>query len=802
MRLPEVILFSLLLCGSISSSAFAEIQNSTGSPDRKFFQQHCVDCHEGADAEGGLDFSKLSFDLSVPGSEQRWVSIYDRIQTGEMPPPDSGKLPGEATQPLLESLSHWIVRHQQQRQATEGRIQGRKLTQRELERTLQDLLGIDIPLLQYFPEESKAAEFSTMPSGQSISHFDVERHLAVVDIALDEAFRRALEPQSPYRRHFAVKDIIRKNPKARNREPELREGKAVIWSSGLIYYGRTPVTIAPQDGWYRFQVKIAGLRLPSTGGVWTTVYTGLCVSSAPILNWVTAFEVTEEPKVVEFEAWIPKGHMLEIRPGDITLKKAGFAGGQVGAGEGEPQNVPGIAMDWIKMERIHRGPDDKEIRRRLFNDLPIGSGRNSEHGNPTEKTGPVSDTITEDQMDQLMVSFASRAFRRPVVKEDIHSYCEQVRAALSKQQDPVSALRLGYRALLCSPRFLYLTEPSGELDSFSLASRLSYMLTGSLPDKDLFNLAVEDKLRNPAIIHQQVERLLSGAGGRRFVEDFAEEWLDLNEIEFTEPDRSLVPDFDKIVQHAMLDETRTFLDTMLQENASVRRLIDADETFLNSRLARYYGIPGIKGDELRRVTLLPEMHRAGLMTQGAILKVTANGSETSPVVRGVWVAERILGEPIPPPPENIPAVEPDIRGSKTIRELLEKHRADPSCARCHVKIDPPGFALENYDPGGKWRERYPGPSKRQQGPVIDASSVLTDGRTFQNLSEFQALVATRPEALARNLAEKLIAFGTGAPVSFVDREEVERIVTQVAKEDYGFRSIVHAVTTSPLFLQK
>jgi hypothetical protein len=366
------------------------------------------------------------------------------------------------------------------------------------------------------------------------------------------------------------------------------------------------------------------------------------------------------------------------------------------------------------------------------------------------------------------------------------------------------ALRVGYRAILCSPRFMYLTESPGKLDDHAVAARLSYMLTGSTPDERLNRLAEEGRLTQPAVLHQEVERLLARDGGRRFVEDLAAEWFDLDQIDFTEPDRQLFPDFDTIVQHGMLDETHAYLEAMLADDLSVARLIDSDFTFLNSRLARFYGIKGVEGDSVRRCGLLPAHHRGGVLTQGAIMKVTANGTNTSPVVRGAWVSERLLGQPVLPPPSGVPAIEPDIRGAKTIRDLLAKHRSQESCAKCHVKIDPPGFALENYDPAGRWRDRYTQlvAGRPMEGPLIDASYTMHDGGTFGNVNEFRSLVAVKPRELARNVAEKLISFGTGAPISFADRQEVEAIVGQAAAADFGFRSLVHAVVASELFLSK
>jgi hypothetical protein len=289
-----------------------------------------------------------------------------------------------------------------------------------------------------------------------------------------------------------------------------------------------------------------------------------------------------------------------------------------------------------------------------------------------------------------------------------------------------------------------------------------------------------------------------------FVADFCDEWLDLQMIGFTEPDPKLYPGFDAIVQNAMLSETWTTVETMIHENRSVAELFDADHTYLNSRLARFYGIDGVEGDEIRKVNVDQDSHRGGLITQGSVMKVTANGSNTSPVIRGVWVAERMLGTPIPPPPANVPAIEPDIRGSKSIRELLAKHRSQDSCATCHVKIDPPGFALENFDPSGRWRDRYLrlADGRRERGAEIDAGYTMPDGREFKSLDEFQKLVAAEPRVLAVNLAEELLTYGTGAPISFADRTVVEQIADQAAESGYGFRSILYGVIESPTFQSK
>ncbi|MEQ9407150.1 MAG: DUF1592 domain-containing protein [Fuerstiella sp.] len=762
-----------------------------------FLASHCLDCHQGNEPEAGLDLQQLSTDLNTPATFDRWVTVFDRIRAGEMPPRDAEQPPESETSAFLDTTGTWLKQHQQQEYQQLGRVRARRLTNLQLERTLQDLLGVDIPLASLMPDEPKTDGFTTVAAGQSISHFQLQTHLAVVDTALDEAFRRALSKPDEWTRSYEAREVARKNPKRRTREPEMLDGRAVVWSSKLTFYGRLPVTTAREDGWYRLKVRASALNVPDDHGVWCTVRTGMCVSSAPLLAWAGAFEAGPEPREWTFEAWLPRGHMFEVRPGDDTLKMGRFAGGQVGAGEGTPQNLCGVAIEGIELERFHRGPDDQQIRQWLFGDLRL---KPAERGQDAEL---VSESPRRDAT-ELLSRFAGRAFRRPVASEELQPYAHMVHQELDQGVPLLQALQGGYRAILCSPRFLHFYEEPGELDDYALASRLSYLMWNTMPDQELLSRADRQQLRDDGELKRQVERMLSDPRGAHLVKDFAHQWLDLSEIDFTEPDRKLYPGFDVIVEESMLQETHAFLQEMIDRDLSVRHLIDADFTWLNSRLARYYGIDRVTGDQLQKVELRPEDNYGGLVTQGAIMKITANGTNTSPVIRGVWLSERLLGVDIPPPPENVPAIEPDIRGARTIREMLAKHKSAAECASCHVKIDPPGFALENFDPSGRWRDRYLTVVKgrRSRGPEVDPSFDMPDGQHFQSLQEFQKLVLEDDQALAANVVRHLIAYGTGASCGFADRDAVDQIVRQSEESGYGLRSLLTGVVTSQLFRTK
>jgi hypothetical protein len=762
-----------------------------------FLQAQCFDCHSGDDAEADLDLQQLSQDLSPQANFEKWVRVFDRVNAGEMPPRDSAPaLPENPTRFLVET-ERWLKRHHHKQSELVGRVRARRLTNLQLERTLQDLLGIDIPLATLMPDEPRTNGFTTVAAGQSMSHFQLQTHLTVVDAALDEAFRRSVSEPDEMNTSFTAQDIVRRDPNRRCREPEMLDGSAVVWATRTTFYGRLPATKARYDGWYRIKIKASALNMRSERGVWCTVRTGPCVSSAPLLGWSGAFEATGTPQEWTLEAWMPRGHMFEIRPGDSTLKMGRFQGGQIGTGEGTAQNLAGLAIHSLTLERFHKGTGNESIRHRLFGDLKTKWDRQ------TRSRILISETPAAD-IAGLLDRFARRAFRRPVSDEVMAPYRDLVRQELENRVPLRDALRGGYRAILCSPRFLHFHETAGQLDNHALASRLSYFLWNSMPDAKLIELATAGQLHKPEVLRQQLNRMLKDDRGRNFVKDFAAEWLDLSEIDFTEPDRKLYSGFDVIVQQSMLEETHEFLRKMIRDNSSITNLIDSDHTFLNSRLARYYDIDRVNGDRLRQVRLRAEDNRGGLLTHGSIMKVTANGTTTSPVIRGVWVSERLLGVEIPPPPEGVPAIEPDIRGAMTIREMLAKHKADALCASCHVKIDPPGFALENFDPSGRWRDRYISVVKgrRGKGLQVNPEFDLPDGRHFSSLKEFQNLIVSDDDAIAANVARQLLTYATGAPCGFADREVVDGIVKRTEWNQHGLRSLIQAVVASSVFRTK
>ena len=757
----------------------------------EFLDNHCYGCHDDIDKKGGLDLTSLAFDPGDSKSMILWSMVLDRVANQEMPPrknlwPEAGE-----SQEFVRRFEEILHEESTKQQATLGRVRSRRLNRIEFEKTLHDLLGVDLPIRSILPEEPSQDGFSNIAEAQQISHHLLQKYLEAIDVSLNEAFSRAEQPVPPFSRVFYPKEVTwNQKTKKNGRGPHLYEGHALSFLTSGNYQGRMAPTEVDESGWYRITVRAKAHNPPPGRGVWTQIRTGVAAASAPLLYWAGYFEVQKEVQNFTVDAWIQEGHKLEMRPGDHTL-------GVIPARRLNDRSVfqtetPATAMEFVRLERINKGMNQVALNRRLFANLHLEEGR-------------VASSDPKADLTRLMIRFAGLAFRRSVVEADIESYIQFAQSRLDSGGSLLDSLKSGYRALLSSPRFLYFTERPGRLDDYSLASRLSYFLWKTMPDNELLALAKAGELSDPSVLREQVDRFLRSGRSESFVEDFSNNWLNLKEIDFTTPDSKLYPEFDLILKHSMIGETHAFLRELIRNDLSVTNIIDSDFTMLNERLAQHYGIEGFTGEGFQKMTLKPGDRRGGIITHGSVLKVSANGTTTSPVIRGVWLLERILGEHISPPPDDVPAVEPDIRGATSIRDQLEKHRSTKSCMACHKKIDPPGFALENYDVTGAWRERYrvlPEKGRWKHGPAVDPSYHMADGREFDDIDEFKTLVSERPDKIAKNLVEKMLTYATGASIEFGDRREIVRMVADLEDQDYGFRSLIHACVQSTIFRTK
>jgi hypothetical protein len=544
-------------------------------------------------------------------------------------------------------------------------------------------------------------------------------------------------------------------------------------------------------------------------------------------------DVTPEPAVHELDTWLLAGEM--IRPDAGRLFRSRPGAGRWRNPLAEKDGQPAVVFRWIETEGPMYDQWPPPGHKLLFGDLPMvnhpqpkpkledpGVATKSKLRRYRFEKAPGVEVISKQPLadaERLLGKFIQQAYRFPASDTEVKRFLPVVKSALKQGNSFTEAMIAAYTAVLCSPEFLYLNEKPGRLDDRELASRLAFFLWNSPPDEELRRCADALELRNPDVLRAQTERMLGSPKSRRFVEAFLDYWLDLRKILATAPDGNLYSDYylDDLLTESALAETRSFFTELLRDDLPTRNIVASDFAMLNARLAAHYGLPGVQGVALRRTSLPKDSVRGGLMTQAAVLKVTANGTTTSPVLRGAWVMERILGQKPPPPPPSVPAIEPDIRGAVTIRQQLEKHRSVESCNVCHAKIDPAGFALENFDVMGGWRERYRSESEGELAEGIaksgqkfafhyalpvDASGKLPDGREFRDIKELKELLLADERQLARNLARQLAVYATGAPIHFADREQIEGMLDRASSSHYGVRSLIHQLVQSELFLNK
>lgn len=504
--------------------------------------------------------------------------------------------------------------------------------------------------------------------------------------------------------------------------------------------------------------------------------------------------------------------------------------------------APGVAIEWVEIEGPINDQWPPASHQALFGDLPVKEWTASSgvpkpaqqiwpNGNPSgfpkdiygERGAkrPIVFVESKDfhkDAERLLRAFIPRAFRRAATAAEIALYKAQAIKRLEGGAGFQDAMISAYRAVLTSPEFLLQHESAGKLNDFEIASRLSYFLWNSTPDEQLLTLAGKHELNRPAVLHEQTERLLNDPKAARFIEDFLGQWLALREIGATQPDKKIYPEYMPWLQEAMLKESRAFFADLIKNDLPVTNLVKSDFVTINEPLAHLYKIDGVRGWDIQRVALPANSPRGGFLTQASVLKTTANGTTTSPVKRGAFVMDKLLGIVPTPPPPDISAIEPDVRGTTTIRQQLDKHRNNATCAGCHQKMDGYGFALESFDVVGEWRDKYralggAGPEqdrKRVNGRFVeyhaslpvDCTGVMPDGRQFKDVNDLRTMLAAEPERLATAFAKQLVTYATDGEMTFADRARIQAIVQKIKAKNYGLRSIIHEVIQSELFQNK
>jgi mono/diheme cytochrome c family protein len=752
---------------------------------------YCVSCHGGTKPKADLGLDTLTADFGANGAA--WKAVVDRLMDGSMPPKGKPR-PSEAQ---LKTITDWastgLVAYQAVKSRTEGRARLRRLNRVEYVNTIRVLLGAEVDI-DALPEDGVAGGFDNVDAALDLSSTLLERYLEAADSALEHAFVKGIKPIASRKKI----DMVAEAKKITNgMRPMPRYGVGtVIRDDDIVFYseGQPDKIIldsrATSAGVYKFRVAAQAVNRDHLTFL---VYSGNYGGGVNTLQTrlVSAHDISDKPGVVEFTAYLRVRDSIRLAPHGMPNLYAKPAADYKGLG---------MAVKWVEVEGpiVDNWPPAATVR--LLGDVSLSKG-----------------TLTDAET--ILRRFVPRAFRRTVTDIDLAPYIGLVKSKLDKGYRFEDALKVGLKAVLCSPDFLYLSATPGKLSDFDLAARLSYFLWSNTPDDTLFDLAAKSELGKPEVLRSQVERMLKDPRAHAFTTNFTGQWLSLRKIKDTNPDRKTYPDFDDLLELSMPQETYRFFEEILGGDRPVLEFVHSDWTILNERLATLYGVPAVSGSDFRKVALPPGSHRGGVMTQAAVLKVTANGTNTSPVVRGAWVLDRMLGTPAPPPPKDVPAIEPDIRGAKTLREQLARHKEIATCAACHAKIDPPGNALENFDVIGGWRENYridpKSPGKRLQvqtgkgrvqpvvlGKKVEAADELPGGRKFANVDEFKKLILENPDQIARNLTEKLLVYATGHPLEFGDRATVAKLVNEIKPKNYGFRTLIHAIVQSETFRTK
>jgi|UniRef100_UPI003783456E hypothetical protein len=764
---------------------------------RAFFSQHCEKCHSGEKPKGKLDITKLSADFSDASNREHWQRVLEQIQSGDMPPEDKPRPPEQDANTAMKWIRGQVDAIELARRAKEGRVVLRRLNRAEYANTMRDLLGVEVDLADLLPPDTSTNGFDNNAELLHTSSHLLRNYLDAADRVLDEAIASKPKPWILNKR-FDIKDerTVKPNGSVYRHVPD---GVAIFaaWESANIrvtmWNFRSHVR-----GKYRF--RISAYAIQNEGKPVTYRVTAGTLKEVTEERLVGYYSVPQDkPTVIEFTEQLEPENRIRILAEGLPATPPQVE--KVGA---ENYKGPGLVVQWVDIEGPLLESWPPPSHRALFGDL-------KQERVERERYEVVS-AQPEADAERLLTDFARRAFRRPVSSQEIQPFLARVRSALENGCSFEQAMRLGFKGILVSPDFLFLRERGPRLNDFELASRLSYFLWSSMPDEELLKLAAANQLHEPEVLRGQVERLLRDPKSSSFTENFTGQWLKLRAIDDTLPDRTLYPEYDDILKTAMLKETKLFFDEVLRQDLPLTNFVHSDFTFLNERLARHYRIPGVEGMDMRKVTLPAGSHRGGLLTMGSILKVTANGTTTSPIIRGSWVLERILGTPPPKPPPDVEAIEPDIRGATTIREQLAKHRQVESCASCHREIDPPGFALESFDVIGGWRKHYRSLTNNgerdsqgrrvRDGPAVDPADALPDGRRFQNIDDYKQLLLADKAQLTRNLAEKLMAYGTGAAPTPLDRPQIDEIVRRVGEKGLGFRTLIHEIVQSSLFQTK
>jgi mono/diheme cytochrome c family protein len=720
-----------------------------GAATKSLFEETCSECHNRTDLAGGLDVSLFTSPESLVAERERWDAILTKLKSQEMPPDDILR-PEKEIETLIAFLEKEFTRADAAMAPDPGRITARRLNRAEYTNTIRDLLAIEFRADKNFPTDDSGDGFDNIGDILTVSPVLMEKYLSAAGRISERALGAGALPK-PVEVEYSLrfKNLRRIDPS--NVEATHR---------------------FDFDADYELKIGLPGQRAkdaaPVTLGLWVD---GKLTHSTTV--------ETKPSGLVYFNPYSEERIRVALPEGDHTLR-LGFV---------DDPFVKTIAKDDIYKDTVNKwigsvtliGPfasqGEKPSRKRILVCNPA--------------SGPAC-------VDRILATVARRAYRRPVTAAEIAALRKFVTLAKQDGQSVEDGITLAIQAMLVSPHFLFRIERdlypndparAHKVSDVELASRLSYFLWNSMPDEELLSLAERRRLSVPAVLEGQVTRMLADPKASAMAENFAGQWLEIRNLDSIKPDPQKFPAWTPELRDAMKVETRMFFDWILRENRPISEFIDARYTFLNEMLANYYGINGVTGPEFRRVDLTTD-ERGGVLSHGSVLAVSSYPTRTSVVIRGKYILQNILGSPPPPPPADVPALDEQAVGTTaSLRKQMEVHRTNSICASCHSRMDPLGFALENYDAIGKWRTM-------DGGFPVDATGTLPGGKKFSGPAEMRQILSQRQYEFSRNLTDKLLIYALGRGLQRYDRPTINAITKQAAASGYGFQTLVREVVRS------
>jgi mono/diheme cytochrome c family protein len=785
--------------GAVSAAgAQAAGVDSSSAATRAILDKYCVTCHNPRLKTAGLSLDQLDVG-NVAAAAETWEKVVRKLRAGAMPPPGAPR-PDQSTSDQLASYLETAIERASLRDPNPGRTDAfHRLNRAEYQNAIRDLLALDVDVSALVPADAADQHgFDNMAGVLSMSPALLERYVS-----------------------------------AARRISRLAVGVPPAGSTIDTY--TVPVNLLQDD-------RLSdNLPFGSRGG--TSIRHNFPVDGEYVIR------LRLQTNYVSYIRGLHQAHKLDLRLDGARVKQ--FHIGGAAPGKPAPNSYEGNIFGSKEWEAYaHHADDDLEVRIRVTGgphlvgvDFPRESweaegvlqprqfefalainGRQDDNpslgsleidgpyaiGQPGDTPSrrkifvcqPLRDADADTCAKKILSALARRAYRRPATDADLRTLTDFYRAG-RKQGNFDAGIQMAIERLLADPEFLFRVEraPSGlaagasyRISDLELASRLSFFLWSSIPDDELIDAAAQGKLKEPAVLERQVRRMLADQRSRAMVDNFVGQWLLVRDISSAYPDPATFPEFDDNLREAFEQETDLFVESQLRENRSIVDLLSADYTFLNERLARHYGIANVYGTRFRRVTLADTAHRGGLLGQGSLLTVTSYANRTSPVLRGKWLLANILGTPVPPPPADVPSLKDTGENGQpaSVRERLEQHRRNPVCSSCHSQMDPLGFALENFDAVGKWRDVAEG------GRPVDASAALPGGTRFQGLNGLRDVLLARREQFVRTVTEKLLTYALGRGVEYFDLPVIRRIVRDAAP-DYRWSAIVLGITASTPF---